>query len=148
MRLSELIPFLLLPTALADFHVGRVAKETIPFGQGQPIKWTASIACPSNYLNCNCYGQMQDNADRGVGTNPPRHDIGGDFSLAAGLCGMGQLNFYYRSDRGVWEFYVANGDGKVQGTCYKNSASDWCSRGAYLDSQYTDKMWCSTHICN
>lgn len=145
---SKFLGLLLLPTALANFHIGVANKRTVPIKEGNPpVTWTTTIACPSNYLNCKCYGQFGDNADRGVGT--VGHKQPGDmFSLQAGLCGMGQLDFYYRSDRRVWEFYVHNGDGSLQGTCYSNSGSDWCVQHATtLATDYSDKMWCDSYIC-
>ncbi|KAJ2979736.1 hypothetical protein NQ176_g3069 [Zarea fungicola] len=149
MQLSStllVLPF--LPAALANFHVGIAHKWTNPLSDFPSIEWTTAIACPSNYLSCKCYGQIADNADRGVGSIGHKSDLGNMFSLNSGLCGMGQLDFYYRSDRGVWEFYVNNGDGSLQGTCYSNSARDWCvQHGSTLSTDYDDKIWCDSYIC-
>lgn len=137
---------LLASPAIADFHIGLAHKWTNPVSKHPKLDWTHTIACPSNYLNCNCYGQIADNADRGVGAN--KRPEGDSFSLNDGLCGMGKLDFYYRSEKGHWEFYVSGGDGSLQGTCYSNSASDWCVRkGSLLSTDYTDKLVCYSYIC-
>lgn len=83
------------------------------------LKYTEYIACPSNYYNCKCFGSI--GIDRGVKVLPRGSTKGSFFSLASGLCGMGQLDFYYRPNFGHWEFYVHGGNGQVQGTCYKNN---------------------------
>ena len=63
------------------------------------------------------------------------------FSVEAGLCGMGQLNFYKQGD-GHWDFYVDQGDGSLQGRCYSNSAVTSCS-----GDLYNDELVCFSYIC-
>ena len=138
-------------TALANFHIGKADKEQNPFSDGfPPFKFTQWIACPSNYYGCKCYGYIAANADRGVQTSDDRTPEGHTtFSLNAGLCGMGKLDFYYRQAQNVWEFYVSGGDGSLQGTCFDNRADlDWCSRdGTALTTIYDDKLVCYSYIC-
>lgn len=136
----------------ANFHVGKADKTQLhvnPNGPGTPnLKFTTYIACPSNYLNCKCYGGFSDNSDRGVGV--AHGAITGDFSLKAGLCGMGQLDFYWRSNLGKWEFYVNGGNGDKQGECYKNSAAlAGCGINptSVLETNYDDKIVCYSYIC-
>lgn len=88
------------------------------------------------------------NADRGVAVESG--SIIGDFSLDAGLCGMGQLDFYYRPNLGHWEFYVNGGNGEIQGTCYKNDADlVGCNIHpfSFLEVNYDDKLVCYSYIC-
>lgn len=132
----------------ANFHVGRADKTQITHSDLPPVTFTQYIACPSNYLNCNCYGGFAANADRGVQVS--KGSTSGDFSLNAGLCGMGQLDFYYRANLGHWEFYVDGGDGSIQGTCYKNDAKlAACGLSPYsiLETNYDDQLVCYSYIC-
>lgn len=134
--------------ARANFHVGKADKQTIPFGNSPVLKFTDYIACPSNYMNCKCYGGYKPNSDRGVGT--VSGGISGDFSLKAGLCGMGQLDFYHRADQKKWEFYVHGGDGSIQGTCYPTTDTiKGCAlnTGTTLQTNYDDKLICYSYIC-
>lgn len=149
MQLSSLLPLVLLPAVQANFHIGVAKQWTNPVSKdGKQITTFATIACPSNYLNCNCYGQIATNADRGVGSVGNKRPTGSSFSMKAGLCGMGQLDFYYRSDRRVWEFYVHNGDGGLQGTCYSSKYNDKCLRKVTtLSTDYDDALWCDSYIC-
>ncbi|KAJ2982980.1 hypothetical protein NQ176_g1025 [Zarea fungicola] len=137
--------------AAANFHIGKADKvqlHTVPDQpHSPPLKFTQYIACPSNYMNCNCYGRFAANADRGV--EVAHGSTSGDFSLKAGLCGMGQLDFYKRSG-GFWEFYVNNGNGDIQGTCYKNSAElQGCGINplSVLETNYDDQIVCYSYIC-
>ena len=124
---------LTIPFALADFHV----TQGIAPGGGAGLE-----ACPSNYYNCNCLKDGDRAAQvlvdgQGVGSLPDSF-----FSIKAGLCGLGQLNFYKQGD-GHWDFYVNNGDGTLQGTCYPNSATSTCSGGFY----FIDQLVCYSYIC-
>jgi hypothetical protein len=137
----------LLPSLTsADFHIGT---QLILFGTApDPPQLTRYLACPSNYYNCNCYGAY--NSDRGVLTSNEQSPTSTTFSLQAGLCGLGQLNFYYIQDKGGWDFYVNGGDGSLQGTCYTNSASTQYCFGnlPLLSTSYTDSLVCYSYICN
>jgi hypothetical protein len=121
-----------IPSALANFHV----IQGIAPGGGAGLE-----ACPSNYYNCNCL----KNGDRaaqvlvngqGVGSLPNNF-----FSIKAGLCGLPQLNFY-KNGNGAWDFYINNGDGSLQGTCYPNRATTTCS-GFY----FSDQLVCYSYVC-
>ncbi|KAN0085502.1 hypothetical protein V8E54_001969 [Elaphomyces granulatus] len=135
---------LLLPPTLADFHIG---EQFGIVGSGDdPPTITKYIACPSNYYNCNCFGSLK--SERGVfipgGDNPGS----ATFSLNPGLCGMGKLDFYYQADKGVWDFYISDGNGEVQGTCYRNSAAkQYCGFPPFYKFQYTDSLVCYSYIC-
>lgn len=151
MRLSVYLAALssALP-CLADFHIGRADKETNPFNTDSPVlQWTDYVACPSNYFGCKCYGKISPSADRGVSTRQ-RKPPTGDFSIEAGLCGMGQLDFYYRAADNKWEFYVNGGNGDIQGTCYPNSTHDLCflTTSTILTVNYYDELVCYSYICN
>jgi hypothetical protein len=121
-----------MPFALANFHV---VKGIAP-GGGAGLE-----ACPSNYYNCHCLRdgdravQIVVNG-KGVGSLPSDA-----FSTNGDLCGVGQLNFYKQSD-GHWDFYVNDGDGTLQGTCYSNTATTLCS-GFY----FFDELVCYSYIC-
>jgi hypothetical protein len=124
---------LTIPSALADFHI----VQGIAPGGGAGLE-----ACPSNYYNCKC---LKD-GDRAAQVLVNNHGVGSlpnnFFSTKAGLCGAGQLNFYKQND-GHWDFYVNNGDGSLQGTCYSNSAGTTCSDGFY----FYDQLICYSYIC-
>jgi hypothetical protein len=95
-------------------------------------------ACPSNYWNCNCFAFGERSAAVEDGSSA------GFFRLASGLCGMGELDFYENSDKS-WTFYVHNGDGSVQGTCYSNTALHVCPLEG-VEAQ--DQLVCYSYICN
>jgi hypothetical protein len=135
-QLSFLIAALFPSCTLADFHIG----EIFAFNSAGSI--TEYVACPSNYFNCNCF---KLNPDRGVILAAGVVPSSAQFSLPAGLCGMKQLDFYYKSDKGGWDFYVHGGDGSLQGTCYKNSATKSCA-GA-VSVSYSDALVCYSYIC-
>ena len=135
---------LLLSPTLADFHIGQ--QDAVAAGPKEPISTTSYLACPSNYYNCYCYGAI-GNPDRGVYTLYHQSPGSATFSLNSGLCGMGQLDFYYRQSKGGWDFYVNGGDGSLQGTCYSNSDTKTCAKLGFLSS-YHDKLVCYSYICN
>lgn len=148
-------PFLLLGLAtlgFADFHVGESQKQQQPINPDKPPfpVYTENVACPSNYLNCKCYGDWPKRSDRGAIVSS-RSTTGQYFSLKEGLCGMGKLDFYYRQNLGHWEFYVNNGDGKVQGTCHKATGPGLVKScgGAFsvMSTVYKDQLWCYSYIC-
>ncbi|KAF8329643.1 hypothetical protein F5887DRAFT_115510 [Amanita rubescens] len=137
MKLAQSLALLIsasftIPSTLADFHVVQVV----------PNRSIASLqACPSNYYNCKCLLDGDRAAQvvvnfQGVGLLPDNF-----FSTIAGLCGMGQLNFYKQGD-GHWDFYVDGGDGSLQGTCYPNSADSSC-----FGTAVHDQLVCYSYIC-
>jgi hypothetical protein len=134
---------LLLSPTLADFHIGQ--QDGVSAGPKEPISTTDYLACPSNYYNCKCYGSIHP--DRGVFTVRGQSPGSATFSLSAGLCGMGQLDFYYRQSKGGWDFYVSGGDGSLQGTCYSNSDTETCYSLGFLATYY-DSLVCYSYICN
>jgi len=136
---------LLLSPTLADFHIG---EQLGVYGTApDPPTGTKYVACPSNYYNCYCYGSI--NPDRGVFIQGGQNTGSATFSLHAGLCGMGQLNFYYQQSKGGWDFYVNNGDGSLQGTCYPNSDTKYCGTSLpFFSAKYTDSLVCYSYICN
>ncbi|KAJ2968258.1 hypothetical protein NQ176_g9271 [Zarea fungicola] len=151
MRFSvSLAAMALAVPGLANFHIGRADKETNPFNKNSPvISWTDYVACPSNYFGCKCYGGISATADRGVSTTRNKSPSGDSFSLNAGLCGMGKLDFYWRQNLQKWEFFGSNGDGKVKGECYPNSTHDLCflRTGTAVTVNYYDKLVCYSYIC-
>jgi len=101
-------------------------------------------ACPSNYFNCDCYGR----GDRGQSVVdveeiwlPENY-----FQLNAGLCGMPKMDFYKRGD-GRWEFYVNNGDGTLQGTCWPNEADAYCYPSWNHGTSIADRLVCYSYVC-
>jgi len=132
---------LLLSPTLADFHIG----EQVHNDRGI-TDTTDFVACPSNYYKCNCFGMPNPASDRGVYIKSGQSPASNSFSLDAGLCGMGQLNFYYRQDKGGWDFYVNGGDGSLQGTCYPNlhAKDEGCPIFQYT---YKDLLVCYSYIC-
>ena len=131
-------PSILIPFALADFHI----IQGIAPGGGSGV-----VACPSNYykLNCNCLengdraAQVSVGDSKGVGSLPETF-----FSVKSGLCGFGQLNFY-KQRNGVWNIYENNGNGHLQGACYSNTAGTSCSSGYF--KFFYDQLICYSYIC-
>jgi hypothetical protein len=134
---------LLLSPTLADFHIGQQDGDSA--GPEGPIFSKKYVACPSDYYNCHCYGSV--NPERGVFTLSGQNPGSATFSLKSGLCGMGQLNFYYQQSKGGWDFYVNGGDGSLQGTCYSNSDTKTCGKIGFL-ATYHDSLVCYSYICN
>lgn len=115
----------------ADFHVG--------YWDGDGGDQVYTEACPSNYYNCDCF----QNGDR-AGYGPQKDAVadGDNFNIDAGLCGLGELNFY-NAGSGEYEFYIAGGDGSVQGTCYTNIATPVNCEYA----TYSDRLVCYSYVC-
>jgi hypothetical protein len=132
---------LLLSPTLADFHIGQIMN--VAGSAPNPPTNTEYIACPSNYYNCNCFGSK----DRAVNTYLGQNPASATFSLNSGLCGMGQLDFYYQDSKKGWDFYVNGGDGSLQGTCYPNSDTQWCAIPLLWTTKYTDNLVCYSYIC-
>ncbi|KAJ8101690.1 hypothetical protein POJ06DRAFT_299667 [Lipomyces tetrasporus] len=132
----------------ADFHVSAVVKGDIAScGREATCQFNYDnyvIACPSNYYGCDCF----DGHNRGVEASGDIEDINGSsfFQIGSGLCGMGALNFYKQGDAS-WQFYVDGGDGSLQGTCYDNTASDYCW-DAVGSASVSDRLVCYSYICN
>jgi hypothetical protein len=133
----------------ADFHISAVVGGSVgycsPDGGCIDNYNNRVVACPSNYWNCDCFSK----GDRGVLVdNGNIQDITGlnYFQTDPGLCGMGAMNFYKQGD-GSWVFYVAGGDGSLQGKCYNNSGSDYCWYALGSDS-VRDRLVCYSYICN
>jgi len=135
---------LLLSPTLADFHIGQQDGVSASLDPKKPILTTDYPACPSNYYNCKCYGSIHP--DRGVFTVHGQSPGSATFSLSAGLCGMGKLDFYYRQSKGGWDFYVSGGDGSLQGTCYSNSDTEDCYSLGF-SATYHDSLVCYSYIC-
>ena len=120
-------------SARADFHI----VQGIAPGGGAGLE-----ACPSNYYNCDCLENGNRAAQvvvngQGVGSLPDSF-----FSVKAGLCGMGQLNFYKQGD-GTWDIYQNDGNGALQGTCNGNTATNDCQAGFI----FNDQLVCYSYIC-
>ena len=124
-----------IPFALADFHI--VLVDGVNGGE--------LFACPSDYYNCDCFVNGNRRADVTVGGSEIRSLPEGFFSVASGLCGLEQLDFYEQSD-GSWDIYEENGDGSLQGTCNSNSAFRSCAATGSV-SIY-DELVCFSYICN
>lgn len=120
---------------LADFHVGYLESKNV-------FKQDITEACPSNYYNCDCF----DNGNRAAyGAN--NDDVGqglDSFSIGAGLCGVGKLNFYKQASDGHYKFFVDGGDGTSQGDCYSNLGTTvGCDSSAFVE-----RLVCYSYICN
>ena len=115
---------LLIHSAKANFHVSVI--------DGKNIR-----ACASDTWDCGCYIN-----GHGAGIIPGSGGIGDFFYVEAGLCGLPQLNFYKQGD-GSYDFYVNDGDGQLQGTCYSNTAELFCG-----SQVVDDQLVCYSYICN
>lgn len=116
----------------ADFHVGY-------WDSASSVIASRTEACPSNYYNCDCF---QHGGRTGFGPGSDAVASGSDFSIGAGLCGLGQLDFYNRGG-GHYQFYQHNGDGTLQGDCFNNVATSDCG-----STVWEDRLVCFSYICN
>ena len=129
--LLSFISFIILEVT-ADFHISLVQENNRPGGH--------FVACPSDYLNCQCwYGDRAGHVEG--------DQLGDYFQISAGLCGMGKMDFYKR-DGAHYDFYVDGGDGTLQGQCYFNSFSSACGDGVLVDDLIVDQLVCYSYICN
>ncbi|KAF9511151.1 hypothetical protein BS47DRAFT_1195535 [Hydnum rufescens UP504] len=124
---------LTMPSALADFHV--LAGRQIGTGGKD------TVVCPSNFFNCKCFLDGQRRA-LAVLADP----TGTKISTIENLCGVGPLDFYKLPD-GHWDFYIHNGDGSLQGRCYKNIDIQDCKGNDGHDNIFYDQMVCYSYIC-
>ncbi len=61
-------------------------------------------------------------------------------------CGLvGPLDFYQQSD-GTYKFFINQGDGTVQGTCFSNKGSHIVCNGDTSDKFY-EQYLCYTQAC-
>lgn len=133
----------------ADFHILTGPCTEGIGGAGGSILENFSPACPSNYYNCDCMSNG-DRAGHVINGQPPVVGItatGSNYFELDGMCGVGNMNFYLQGD-GSWLFYIAGGDGSVQGTCYAgdNSITD-CDTGVSSCS-FSNILVCYSYICN
>lgn len=98
------------------------------------------------YYNCNCFQDADGASFVTFGGQRLGFLTLDAFSVESGLCGMGQLNFYNRSN-GVWDFYRNDGIGGLQGTCYSNTAVTSCPSASATDVVAYDKLVCLSDIC-
>ncbi|KAH0531004.1 hypothetical protein TsFJ059_005567 [Trichoderma semiorbis] len=132
--------------AAADFHILTGPCSIAP-GWGGSLEDYA-VACPSNYYNCKC---MMDGDRTGhvINGETPKygiHDTGSNYFELDGMCGVGNMNFYLQGD-GTWLFYIAGGDGSVQGQCWPgdNSIKD-CNEFSAACS-LSNILVCYSYIC-
>lgn len=124
---------------LGDFHA-----LTASLGVGS-ARSDQQLACPSNYWNCYCmfYNDRTGYIDAG---NADSSTGGNFFSISAGLCGLGKMNFYLEGDH--WNYYLDRGDGSKIGSCYSNSASKGCIEPALGYGTGNDLLICYGYPCN
>jgi hypothetical protein len=102
-------------------------------------------ACPSWNSDCDCWGKGQD------GARIPDWDemyLPDNYFTLSPICGKPAMDFYKRSN-GNWEFYIKNGNGKLEGTCYPeiNPPVDSCITGFETSATVKKLLWCDTPIC-
>lgn len=137
----------LASSVAADFHILTGPCSIAPGSGGSISDFT--MACPSNYYNCDCL-QNGDRAGHVISGQTPTvgiHNTGSNYFELDGMCGVGNMNFYLQGD-GSWLFYIAGGDGSVQGTCYPgdNSIKD-CNSFSSACS-FSNILVCYSYICN
>ncbi|KAF9516950.1 hypothetical protein BS47DRAFT_1340255 [Hydnum rufescens UP504] len=121
-------------SALANFHVVQLVKGA---GYTQGV-----IACPSNYLNCNCFAKKERGADIGLQNFPDDF-----FSTKQNLCGEGVMNFYNRGG-GHWEFFQKDGDSKPLGNCWTpDNPPHWKCGSTPTSPGAVTKLICNSYIC-
>ncbi|KAF9516951.1 hypothetical protein BS47DRAFT_1340258 [Hydnum rufescens UP504] len=136
---------LTIPSALANFHVAKGA-ATNPDGHRY------FVACPSDAYGCEClHGLVK-------GAAIPKTIRDGDIdslnlpnffktSPRNKFCGQDEVDFYRRSN-GNWEFFIHNGNGKAQGTCYpaKKGIRTTCTEGS-TKYNFDDQLVCFGALC-
>jgi hypothetical protein len=102
-------------------------------------------SCPGSNSGCNCWGH--GNGGARVADWDEQYLPDNYFTLQP-FCGMPAMDFYKRND-GRWEFYVKNGNGKLEGTCYteNNPSTDSCITGPFTSATVKKLLWCNTPIC-
>ena len=129
-----------IPFALAQVQISKFVDETGAAG---------IAACAPNHYGCDCSpiginaAFIVSNPTTGlVVPSLPEHT----FSINFGFCGNGVwYDFYNRSDAsGIWDSYVHNGNGSVQGTCHPNTESTptRCTDGFYVNNTVSDLLDC------
>ncbi|RFU78628.1 hypothetical protein TARUN_3598 [Trichoderma arundinaceum] len=131
----------------ADFHV-LTGPSSIAPGLGRRIEDYA-VACPSNYYKCKCMIDG-DRAGHVTAGSPPTygvHKTGSNFFQLSGMCGVSNMNFYLQSD-GTWLFYIAGGDGTVQGQCFPGDNSIVDCHEISAAYSLSNILVCYAYICN
>ena len=128
-----------IPHALADFHIA----TTETFDNSGLIATYRMQACPSNYYNCECFG----NGDREGSFGDVNY--WGDFTMDAGFCGMGKMDFYPDGDALI-NFYISGGDGTAIGYCTPNTGDSLNCWTGPADGTVTvfDEWYCHSYVCN
>ncbi|KAL6860852.1 hypothetical protein J3F83DRAFT_717163 [Trichoderma novae-zelandiae] len=130
----------------ADFHILTGPCSIAP-GFGGSLEDYA-VACPSNYYNCDCM-LNGDRASHVVSGQTPKYgltDTGSSYFELGGMCGVGDMNFYLQDD-GTWLFYIAGGDGSVQGTCYAGDNSIKDCNAFSAACSLSNILVCYSYIC-
>jgi|SRR5271170_8080649 len=122
------ITALALSRVNADFPIALVSTTNFP-----PTA-LYSVACGSDEQNCDCW----ESAPETNSADDPAYR----FSLAAGLCGWGALDFYYQA--GIyWYVYEQDGNGSGVATCHYNDGGGlegWNCAGLH----YKRWLWCTS----
>ncbi|KAM0453332.1 hypothetical protein ACHAPV_006105 [Trichoderma viride] len=137
----------LASSAVADFHILTGPCSIAP-GWGGSLS-DATMACPSNYYNCNCLLDG-DRAGHVINGETPKVGItntGSNYFKLDGMCGVGNMDFYLQGD-GSWLFYISGGDGSVQGTCYNGDNSIKDCNGFSAACSFSNILVCYSYICN
>ncbi len=126
----SLLSALFTAAALADFHIVKYIDD-----DGD----TSYQILPSNKYNCVQIGNFGY-----VSTGTPGD---GYFqTISRSTCGItAPLDYYKRSD-GHYDFYINNGDGSLQGTCYYNVGSHTVCNGDTREKYY-EQYVCYSYIC-
>jgi len=132
---------LLLTPVSADFHIFNCIHSYGLGGQNgvDPV----IVGVPSNQFNCNgVYNSPIDDDN-----NPTSVNWGTQFFyVPAGLCGMGQMNFYWNG--GGFNFYADGGDGRLLGTCVQGGGGKMTCEKAFDQVYCTDAWVCLSSVCN
>ncbi|KAL7911297.1 hypothetical protein GGI35DRAFT_478660 [Trichoderma velutinum] len=149
MKLSTILTAIttVLPLTTADFHV-LTGPCSISPGWGGEIE-SDVVACPSNYYNCDCmlWGDRAGFLRAGDTPVDGLATTGSTYFQLSGMCGVGNMDFYKQGD-GSWLFYIAGGDGSVQGTCYNGDNSIKDCFGVSASCSWTNILVCYSQICN
>ena len=154
MKLTQSLAFMItggasfvIPFALAHFDL-RMVVTSSRFIVGDALE-----ACPgSSNFGCDCSaGGVKFSSSAKT-----LEAVGGNqtfFSVDSGLCGMGKLDLYPdEQSSGSWIVYESGGNGTIQGTCSRSTASLVCSvkHTLYTNERTTvdELLKCNSGICS
>ncbi|KAH0555672.1 hypothetical protein GP486_006384, partial [Trichoglossum hirsutum] len=126
--LTLALTFLAVLPASADFHIVD-ADARIGIGGSQSGNHGFQLIDSNKFDNCIYIASAPINPGimKEDDKTPYRNALGG-------VCGMRDLDFWYRADSDTYDYYQRNGDGTKLGTCYRNNSGKFHSCHVFLST--------------